>query len=173
MNKSASHQRHPTLPIHFDGADLQKRRLIDHQLFAEVQGLRCVMNWKKERDLLIAQTMEFVQSVTGKQTGTEARPTTRQFGAGPIATEPAIQVEQVTAKQTTAEQTIAASPASHPSQARLTGFREEIQGRVAAFRAHQELFHRERDEYFNSVLTKARTPIEKAPKATGARPAET
>ena len=29
------------------------------------------MSWKKERDLLIAQTMAFVQSVTGKQPDAE------------------------------------------------------------------------------------------------------
>ena len=30
-------------------------------------GQRCVMKWMRERDLLIAQTMAFVQSVTGKK----------------------------------------------------------------------------------------------------------
>ena len=32
----------------------------------------------------------------------------------------------------------------------------EIQGRVAAFRAHQQAFLRERDAYFHAVLEKAR-----------------
>jgi len=35
------------------------------------------MNWAKERDLLIAQTMTFVQSVTGKKLDAEARTETR------------------------------------------------------------------------------------------------
>jgi hypothetical protein len=38
---------------------------------------------------------------------------------------------------------------------------------VAAFRAHQQLFHRERDAYFNAVLAKLRAPAESRPKAPG------
>jgi hypothetical protein len=38
---------------------------------------------------------------------------------------------------------------------------------VAAFRAHQQLFHRERDAYFNAVLAKLRAPAENRPKAPG------
>ncbi len=38
--------------------------------------------------------------------------------------------------------------------------RKEIQSRVAAFRAHQHRFQREREAYFNSVLTQARSTIE-------------
>jgi hypothetical protein len=41
--------------------------------------------------------------------------------------------------------------------------RKEIQSRVAAFQAHQHRFHRERDAYFNSVLTKARAAIKDGP----------
>jgi hypothetical protein len=35
--------------------------------------------------------------------------------------------------------------------------RKEIQSRVAAFQAHQHRFAREREAFFNSVLTKARS----------------
>jgi hypothetical protein len=45
--------------------------------------------------------------------------------------------------------------------------REEIQGRVAAFRAHQQLFDRERDAYFKSVLTRVRAPTGSQPKPPG------
>jgi len=38
---------------------------------------------------------------------------------------------------------------------------------VAAFRAHQELFHRERDDYYNSVVTRLRASTDHAPKAPG------
>jgi hypothetical protein len=38
--------------------------------------------------------------------------------------------------------------------------RKEIQSRVAAFQAHQHRFAREREAYFNSVLTKARSAID-------------
>jgi hypothetical protein len=37
--------------------------------------------------------------------------------------------------------------------------RKEIQSRVAAFQAHQHRFAREREAYFNSVLTKARSSL--------------
>jgi len=38
--------------------------------------------------------------------------------------------------------------------------RKEIQSRVAAFQAHQHRFAREREAYFNSVLTKARSALD-------------
>jgi hypothetical protein len=40
--------------------------------------------------------------------------------------------------------------------------RQEIQNRVAAFQAHQHRFAREREAYFNSVLTKARSSLDRA-----------
>jgi hypothetical protein len=99
------------------------------------------MKWKKDRDLLIAQTLAFVQSVTGKATESESRleliPSDEPARSEPPAHHPAAP----------------ARPTSAPS----TDFREEIRRRVAAFRAHQELFNRDRDEYFKSVLAKARS----------------
>ena len=38
--------------------------------------------------------------------------------------------------------------------------RKEIQSRVAAFQAHQHRFAREREAYFNSVITKARSTLD-------------
>jgi hypothetical protein len=52
------------------------------------------------------------------------------------------------------------SPLKAPAQSDV---RKEIQSRVAAFQAHQHRFHRERDAYFNSVLTKARSAIDDGP----------
>ncbi len=37
--------------------------------------------------------------------------------------------------------------------------RTEIQTRLANFRAHQERFHREREEYFSATLVRARAAI--------------
>jgi hypothetical protein len=54
-----------------------------------------------------------------------------------------------------------------PSPVLRSEVREEIANRVAAFRAHQQLFHRERDAYFNSVLTRVRASTEGKPKAPG------
>jgi hypothetical protein len=117
------------------------------------------MSWTKERDLLIAQTMTFVQSITGKKPGAEARAETRiEFAPldeiGRVA-RPVEIINEVVNE-------VVSVPRPLPAR---SGLREEIQGRVAAFQAHQRLFNRERDEYFKSVLTKARASIEGQPKA--------
>ena len=108
------------------------------------------MKWKKDRDLLIAQTLAFVQSVTAEATEDESR-------LEPFPTD-----EPVTAEPPART----APPASAPN----TDVREEIRRRVAAFRAHQELFKRDRDEYFKSVLAKARSAAERNPGASPDRP---
>ena len=41
--------------------------------------------------------------------------------------------------------------------------RSEMQARVANFRAHQERFNREREEYCSATLTKLRAAIDNAP----------
>jgi hypothetical protein len=112
------------------------------------------MKWTEERDLLIEQTMTFVQSITGKKPEAETRAEAR------IVFAPVDEIEKV-------ERPIEIIPAVRPSPVSRSELREEIQGRVAAFRAHQQLFHRERDEYFKSVLTKVRASLESQPKAPG------
>src|ERR1700692_3881186 len=112
------------------------------------------MNWAKERDLLIAQTMTFVQSITGKKPEAETRAETR------IEFAPVDQIEKV-------ERPIEIVQMARPSMAPRSGMREEIQGRVAAFRAHQQLFDRERDAYFKSVLTRVRASTGSQPKPPG------
>jgi len=108
------------------------------------------MKWKTDRDLLIAQTLAFVQSVTAKATEDESR-------LEPFPTD-----EPVTAEPPART----APPASAPN----TDVREEIRRRVAAFRAHQELFRRDRDEYFKSVLAKARSSAARPPTASSDQP---
>jgi hypothetical protein len=124
--------------------------LIDHRLFAQLFfGLRRGMTWKKERDLLIAQTMAFVQSVAGKtanagqllETGLPSVPP-----AQPSTIERPADILPVTRL----------SPISHGD------LRDEIGRRVAAFRARQQAFHRARDEYCNAVMAKARAATEQA-----------
>lgn len=112
------------------------------------------MKWAEERDLLIAQTMSFVQSITGKKPEAETRAEAR------IVLAPVEEIEKV-------ERPVEIIPAIRPSPVSRSEIREEIQSRVAAFRAHQQLFHRERDEYFRSVLTKARASMGSQPKAPG------
>jgi hypothetical protein len=128
------------------------------------------MKWIKERDLFIAQTMAFVQSVTGKKPAAEARVAPRDVlfqspqvqsslaqsaALDEIAAEPAetFKTEAVQAQAGNLKIETAQSTLSSPA---ISDVRQEIRGRVAAFRAHQELFHRERDAYYNSVLTRVR-----------------
>jgi hypothetical protein len=111
------------------------------------------MKWKKERDLLIAQTMAFVQSVTGKTTEAGGRPESISLDDSTEAGRP---VEPLAA--------------ARPSPVRHSELREEIRGRVAAFRAHQELFLRDRDEYCNSVMAKVRAATEQPSKTADNQP---
>jgi len=120
------------------------------------------MKWAKERDLLVAQTMTFVQSITGKKPEAETRAETR------IELAPVDEIEKVDRPVEIVQQIVQENvQAPRPLPVLRSGLREEIQGRVAAFRAHQQLFDRERDEYFRSVLTKVRASTGSQPKATG------
>jgi hypothetical protein len=124
------------------------------------------MGWKEERDLLIAQTVAFVQSVTGKQPDTEL-----DVDAKPIlAAAPAVEAAPLEAAKMHAVEIVTSSPAAPPKDVQVniqiprtvvsSDVRTEIQARVANFRAHQQRFNREREEYFSATLTKLRTAIE-------------
>jgi hypothetical protein len=102
------------------------------------------MKWVIERDLLIAQTMAFVESVTGKKPAADAQVESPSF--------PAVEFEQLESPAKVAE-----TPRKPPVT--QSAVRKEIEGRVAAFRAHQQRFDRERDKHFNSVLTGIRAAI--------------
>lgn len=143
------------------------------------------MKWIKERDLLIAQTKAFVQSVAGKQPMAGGRDVLRDHVLRYDALRDDVprddtpqddalrhDILRVVAIEATpvnhvaeVERPVEAVQVNRPSPVRIGGFREEILGRVAAFRAHQEFFHRERDKYCNSVMTKlhASTDPRKAP----------
>ena len=126
------------------------------------------MSWKKERDLLIAQTMAFVQSVAGKKpdagvpegkTGIEA---TREARPAPISAVEMLAAEIIAPPQAGSQ---ASSPANirMPRAAVSSDIRSEMQARVANFRAHQQRFNREREEYCSATLTKLRAAIDNAP----------
>jgi len=105
------------------------------------------MKWKQERDLLIAQTMAFVQSVTEQSAFAETP-------AGPPAAGGSVNVPSP-------REVIASHPLVPFKQSDL---RQEIQRRVALFRARQQLFERDRDEYCRAMLAKARAVTEQAAK---------
>jgi len=102
------------------------------------------MKWKRERDLLIAQTMAFVQSVAGKTT--DAKATNSEGRLEPVRLD----------EPGEAERPVEALSIARPSPVRYSELREEIRGRVAAFRAHQDLLRRDRDEYCDAILAKVR-----------------
>ncbi|MHC2293935.1 hypothetical protein [Bradyrhizobium barranii] len=118
------------------------------------------MKWISERDALIAQTMAFVQSVTGKKA--DFHPPERPTAA------PDVPVGTVTV-ETVAVETLAVEikppPVPHAPPvmippARISGdFRSEMQARIANFRKHQERFEREREEYCAATLTRLRAAI--------------
>ena len=99
------------------------------------------MDWAKERDLFIAQTLAFVQSVAVKT-----------LPNAPSEISPIDKIETV-------ERPVDIIEMPRVSPVHQDDFREEIRDRVAAFQAHQQRFHRERDEYFKSVLKRVRASI--------------
>ncbi|GLH77802.1 hypothetical protein SSBR45G_27100 [Bradyrhizobium sp. SSBR45G] len=165
------------------------------------------MSWKEERDALIAQTMAFVQSVTGKPAdfsqfelpavpvGTPVTPqqAAATRGAPAVARPAAVTLTEADASHadhshanqgpnpaaipspdTRAREFAApdAAPA-RPSMGlpeRFTSIasqldlqrdmQAEIRARVARFRAHQERFNRERQEYFSATLARLKASAE-------------
>jgi hypothetical protein len=113
------------------------------------------MNWSRERDLLISQTMAFVQSIGAPKPEADVRSSRPQ--APLIAkTNPISNIDSKNRETEPAERPAAVAPMTRLSLMPPGALREEVQGRVAAFRAHQQQFLRERDAYFHAVLDKAR-----------------
>jgi hypothetical protein len=118
------------------------------------------MKWIRERDALIAQTLAFVQSVTGKKD--DFHPPEPPSAAFALTTE----IVTIQAVAVEAEPPVAPpqpEPQPRPVQVsppRTGGdFRTEMQARIANFRKHQERFEREREEYCAATLTKLRAAI--------------
>lgn len=117
------------------------------------------MKWIKERDALIAQTMAFVQSVTGRKDDLR-RPDAAQ--ASLTTTVEVATVLTVAQAEVMGEplQTVSPPQALRAPPPRLTGeFRSEVQARVANFRKYQERFEREREEYCAATLARLRAAI--------------
>ena len=142
------------------------------------------MKWMRERDLLIAQTMAFVQSVTGKAPDAERTvpvspaAVTVETSEASVAAAPHSQIAALLAKSippppAPAAPTpgIAASPASVempreisrptplPRPDLRSDFQSEIKARVANFRAHQERFNRERQAYCAATMAKVHASL--------------
>jgi|SRR5581483_6412701 len=118
------------------------------------------MSWMKDRDSLIAQTMAFVQSVTGRRE--ELRPDLNQV-LPPVEVD--VRAELATALEIVdaAEPPPVPVPASQPRQVVLTDIQKEIRDRVASFRAHQQRFNKEREEYFSATIARLKASMKDLP----------
>ena len=120
------------------------------------------MKWIEERDALIAQTKAFVEAVTrrsgdvGKSAATPLQAVAALRSSAPPA--PAAPLPQT-------NEAISALMAPAPLAQKFdqASMSSEIRARVAAFRAHQERFNRERHEYFNATLARLRAEINELP----------
>jgi hypothetical protein len=144
------------------------------------------MKWMRERDLLIAQTMAFVQSVTGKMPEaekTEAEKTVTRSAALPsversetirmaaaalpdiLPDVKALLALTLPAAQSPTEISREEIPRqiSKPAPLARLDLREdlqaEIRARVANFRAHQERFNREREAYCSATMAKVHASL--------------
>ena len=143
------------------------------------------MKWMRERDLLIAQTMAFVQSVTGKTPEAEktvtrrlpcspsrhpkppARPSPSRrspsrhcVSAGGDATRrPGAKRSQYRAEASTEMPREISRPAPLARPDLREDFQSEIRARVASFRAHQERFNREREAYCSATMAKVHAAL--------------
>ena len=119
------------------------------------------MSWMKDRDSLIAQTMAFVQSVTGRRE--ELRPDLNQVLRPvevDVRAELATALEIVDAAEPPPPMPV---PVSQPRQVALTDIQKEIRDRVASFRAHQQRFNKEREEYFSATIAKLKASMKDLP----------
>ena len=116
------------------------------------------MSWMKERDSLIAQTMAFVQSVTGRREDLrpDLKPVLRPVEVD-VRAELATALEIVDA----AERPPVTVP--QPRQVVLTDIQKEIRDRVASFRAHQQRFNKEREEYFSATIARLKASMKDLP----------
>lgn len=140
------------------------------------------MKWMRERDLLIAQTMAFVQSVTGKkpeaartvatsvsitsvetsETTSSTMPDIEALLAEALADDlpkPASRVTPTEAPRPV--QTIARADLRSDFQSEIS----EIKARVANFRAHQQRFNQEREAYCSATMAKVHATLREMPAA--------
>lgn len=120
------------------------------------------MTWMRERDALIAQTLAFVQSVAGTNEDAWA-PLPRLTPKQPQPATASVELGLVVTTRTDEppQDLPATPPVSRPIVS--SDVRSEVGARIASFRAHQERFRREREDYFNATLGKARAAINDVP----------
>lgn len=129
------------------------------------------MKWTRdrERDSLIAQTMTFVQTVTGRKE--DAGKTLARIDAAKADVEPASldairhALEMLEPPKQALKDALRDAPPRRTQTARPivpSELQTEIRSRIESFRAHQERFNRERAEYFNATLARLRASLDAA-----------
>jgi hypothetical protein len=140
------------------------------------------MDWKKERDELIAQTLAFVQSVSVRMPETaqwklanadqKLPPVSPAAPPPEITAAPHVQAPpEPPARPTAPPPSAASSPASShaPAPGRAlpptihSEVEQEFRARIASFRAHQERFNRERAEYCDATISRLRATLQDVP----------
>ena len=123
-------------------------------------------SWIEERDLLIAQTMAFVEEMAAAVPIRDKLP---NISVTPTSVEQET-VEAPNDDLLNAEQPIEVELVAAPPQvARLiprlaVDEREDILNRVASFKAHQAKFLQDRDEFFRAAMTRIADPARGQPK---------
>src|ERR1700742_2228633 len=121
-----------------------------------------VMKWMRERDLLTAQTMAFVQSVSGR------KPEAEVFARADIpAVTPARlpDVEALLAEGFSPGEAPkpAASAPLPPRPIPRSDYKRDTAARVEKFRAHQVRFNREREAYCSATMARMQATLDKPP----------
>jgi hypothetical protein len=116
------------------------------------------MKWMRERYLLIAQTMAFVQSVTGGKKPDDDRPLAYTPPLDRPTTPTMPDIEAMLAEAIGVPATPKPTPVSRPSS--RSEYQSEIQARVASFRAHQQRFLKEREDYCSKTMAEVQAALE-------------
>jgi hypothetical protein len=122
-----------------------------------------VMKWMRERDLLIAQTMAFVQSVTGRKPEADVFARTDLPAVTPTRLP---DVEAMLAEAILPPEAVKPSPSAPVPPVRTAGrseYQSDIQARVEKFRAHQAKFNREREAYCSATVAKMQATLDRYP----------
>lgn len=133
-------------------------------MYGESVAWGSVMKWMRERDLLIAQTMAFVESVTGRKP--DADKPFAQADIPPVVPTRLPDIEAMLAETSAppAPQRLAPPPVRVPGRSE---YQSDIQARVDKFRAHQQRFNEEREAYCSATMAKVQATLDNYP---GPRP---
>ncbi|MBI5318445.1 hypothetical protein [Bradyrhizobium sp.] len=126
------------------------------------------MKWMRERDLLIAQTMAFVQSVTGRKSEAEVFARTDLPAVSPTRL-PDVEAMLAEALGVSEPPVRAVPEAAKPlppppvPPAGRSEYQSDIQARVDKFRAQQAKFNREREAYCSQTMARMQASLDKFP----------